>query len=297
MTRPCWPIGLVILLLGFDPGVQAAPITFNTALPVAAEEFVFRLQVNAARTEQERDIPRRQASQHGVVGVVGYGVTPDLTLFAVLPYVSKKLELHSSNIDRSSNGLGDVSVFARYTVYKRNSPGKTFRIAPFLGFKLATGEDGKRDSLGTLPPDLQLGTGASDYFGGVIATYQTLDWELDSQIRLDVSSQANGFEAGDKVSLAVSLQYRVWPAELSATTSGFLYLAVESDLSHRRKARVLGSTDQNSGGNSWFVSPGIQYVTRRWVAEFSIQVPVKQNLHGTALETDYRFSGGVRWNF
>ena len=297
MTRPCWPIGLIILLLGYDPGVQAAPITFNTALPVAAEEFVFRLQVKAGKTEEERDIPRRQASQHGIVSVLGYGVTPDLTVFAVLPYFRKKLELNSTNVNRSSDGLSDLSVFARYTVYKRDSRGKTFRIAPFLGFKLATGEDAERDSLGTLPPDLQSGTGSTDYFGGAIATYQTLDWELDSQIRLDVSNEANGFEAGDKVSLAVSLQYRVWPAELSATTAGFLYLAVESDLSHRAKARVLGSPDRNSGGDSWFVSPGIQYVTRRWVAEFSIQVPVKQNLNGTALETDYRFSGGLRWNF
>ena len=63
MTRPCWPIGLVVLLLDYDPGVQAAPITFNTALPVAAEEFVFRLQVKAGKTEEERDIPRRQTSR------------------------------------------------------------------------------------------------------------------------------------------------------------------------------------------------------------------------------------------
>lgn len=49
---------------------RAAPITFNAALPVAAEEFVFRLQLKLSETEEEKASPRRQVpvnSMHPVV--------------------------------------------------------------------------------------------------------------------------------------------------------------------------------------------------------------------------------------
>lgn len=296
MTKPSWLLARVFLLI-FSPSVSPAPITFNTALPVAAEEFIFRLQVKAGKTKKESEIPGRQASNLGVVGVLGYGVTPNLTVFTVLPYFHKELKHHSFNIRRSSDALGDLSVFVRYTVYKVDSPGKTFRIAPFLGVKWPVAKDDEKDSLGILPHSLQPSTGSTDYFGGMVATYQTLDWQLDSQIRIDVPNEGNGFEAGEKISWAGSLQYRVWPRKLSPATSGFLYLVLESDVNYQRKTRVLGTSDRNSGGKSWFVSPGIQYVTRRWVAELSLQLPVEQDLNGKALETDYMLNGGFRWNF
>jgi len=43
--------------------------------------------------------------------------------------------------------------------------------------------------------------------------------------------------------------------------------------------------------------PGLQYVTRRYVLETAVQMPVIQQLNGTALQTDWLWTAGFRWNF
>ncbi len=43
--------------------------------------------------------------------------------------------------------------------------------------------------------------------------------------------------------------------------------------------------------------PGLQYVTKRWIVEAGVQIPVVQDLNGTALEKDYIFRAGFRFNF
>ena len=46
-----------------------------------------------------------------------------------------------------------------------------------------------------------------------------------------------------------------------------------------------------------YLSPGLQYVTKRWIVEGGVQVPVVQNLNGLALENDYVVRAGFRFNF
>ncbi len=65
----------------------------------------------------------------------------------------------------------------------------------------------------------------------------------------------------------------------------------------RERNEVNGSEDANSGGTTVFLSPGLQYVTKRWIVEGVVQLPVVQNLHGSALENDYVLRAGVRFNF
>ncbi len=94
-----------------------------------------------------------------------------------------------------------------------------------------------------------------------------------------------------------SLQYRLWPRELKGGVPGFLYGVIESNLIYREKNRIADLDDVNSGGTTLFLAPGLQYVTRRWVFEIAAQLPVVQNLNGTALENDYIVRAGFRVNF
>lgn len=159
--------------------VRAAPQTFNTALPVAKGNFVFREQFLYIKASDDPSSTDRDLEALGGISVLGYGVTSDLALFGVLPYLDKQLDLTTpggQRITRNTNGIGDFRLFARYTAFQKDFLGRTFRIAPFVGLKLPTGDDGDRDSFGRLPQPLQLGSGSWDPFGGVIATYQTLDY-------------------------------------------------------------------------------------------------------------------------
>ncbi len=274
----------------------AAPMTFNTALPVADDEFIVRFQGFIRQSGNDPSALERDLTVKAFVPVLGYGVSSKLALFGVLPYLDKKLilSLNNQRQQRSTNGLGDLSLFARYTFYQKNQLGQTFRIAPLFGVKVPTGEDKERDALGQLPQPFQLGTGSWDFFAGMVSTYQTLDYQLDTQFSYRINTEANNFEAGNEARLDLSLQYRLWP---NGIKHGFLYAVMESNLIYRDQNRINGSDDPNSGGLTLLLAPGIQYVTKRWIVETVVQLPVVQNLHGMALENDYTFWASVRFNF
>ena len=178
-----------------------------------------------------------------------------------------------------------------------HAPGRTFRVAPFIGVELPTGESRDSDGLGTLPATLQLGSGSWDPFGGVVLTYQTLDYQIDAQASYKINTAANNFEFGDETRLDASLQYRLWPRELGEGVPGFVYGVLEGNLIYQSKNETAGIKDLHSGGISFFLSPGIQYVTKRWILEGIVQIPLMQDLNGTALEDDFTVRAGFRVNF
>lgn len=289
-----------MVMLGWAGVAEAAPQTFNTALPVAEGEFVFREQFIYRKATDDPSPADRDLQVLGAVSVLGYGVNSDLAIFGVLPYLDKELDVTTPSgqrVTRDTNGIGDARLFGRYTVYQDDAPGRTFRVAPFLGLELPTGDDDDSDSLGTLPAPLQLGSGSWDPFGGIVLTYQTLDFQIDAQASYEANTQANSFEFGDVARLDGSLQYRLWPRELGAGVPGFLYGVLEGNLIYQAKNEMNGAKDPNSGGTSFFLAPGLQYVTKRWILEGIVQVPVVQDLNGTGLEDDFILRAGFRFNF
>ncbi|HED35410.1 MAG TPA: transporter [Gammaproteobacteria bacterium] len=290
---------LMLTMLIKSASVFSAPITFNTALPVAKGEYLARLQYIVNQSGKDQSQLERDRSTRTTATVLGYGVNSKLALFGVLPVHSNSLTTNTNNIhnEQKATGLGDTTLFARYTVLQRNQKGQSFRLAPFAGIKAPTGEDDRRDASGVLPPSAQLGTGSWDPLFGIISTYQTLDYQIDAQLGYQLNTEANNYEAGDIARLDGSLQYRFWPGTLSGRVPGFLYGVIETNLIHQQSDKLNAVTNKNSGGNRLFISPGIQYVTRRWIIETALQIPVIQNLNGTGLENDYiaRISG--RFNF
>jgi len=289
----------MLIAFGCSGVAKAAPVTFNTALPVAKGEFVFREQTVVDQSGDDPSGAERDRMAWSAVSVLGYGVNSDLALFGAISYVDKRLELieNGTRRARSARGLGDVSLFGRYTAFKRNFRGGSFRIAPFVGIELPSGEDDVRDSFGLLPASVQPGSGSWDPFGGIVLTYQTLDYQIDIQASYKANTEANDFKFGDVMRLDASFQYRLWPRTLKGDVPDFIYGILESNLIGQEKNRSRGVDDPDSNGIRLFLVPGLQYVTRRWIAEAAVQVPVVQNLNGTALETDYIARAGFRVNF
>jgi len=83
------------LLLAFGPG-HTAPQTFNTALPVAKGEFVFREQLFRHRASDDPSAADRDLEVLGSVSVLGVGVSRNLVLFGVVPYSHKTLDLSTA---------------------------------------------------------------------------------------------------------------------------------------------------------------------------------------------------------
>ncbi|MDQ6957464.1 MAG: transporter [Mariprofundaceae bacterium] len=290
-------IAQMILLMNV---AQAGPITFNSALPVSEGVGILRTQFKLVRKTGDVTAQQRNLTITAVPLVMAYGFSSKLALFGVLPYVDKRMDITIGNkrIRRQTQGLGDSKLFARYTVYQVDNPGDTFRIAPFVGLKMPTGSYKKQDALGFLPRTLQVGSGSWDSFAGIAMTRQTLDWEFDAATSYQVNTKASGFEFGDEARVDGSFQYRIVPDSLDDVgVPAFIYAVLESNLIWNGKNKLAGATNMDSGGTTWNLVPGLQYVTRRYVLETAIQIPVMQQLNGSALETDWVWTAGFRWNF
>lgn len=292
-------IPALAILCACAGAATAAPLTFNTALPISKDEWILREQFVTMKSNDDPSSMNRRMEVSALMTMLGYGVTRDFAVFGVLPYADKRLAMNTGgqDVSRSRAGFGDLMLMGRYTVFEDNGPQSTFRIAPFLGIKAPTGSDHATDSLGRLPPQLQLGSGSWDWQGGVVASYQTLDWGGDVQLAHQSNAEANGFRAGAITRLDLSVQRRLWPGTLGEGVPSFLYGGLETNLIHVAKNRVNGMDDPDSGGTTLFLTPTLQYVTRKLVLEAGIQVPVSQRLNGSALKSDYVLTTGFRLNF
>ena len=277
----------------------AAPITFNTALPVAKGEGIFRIQTKYIRSTDDPGPLDRELNVWALPVVGVYGITGKLAVFGIMPVLDKKLDLDTpmGRKTRSTSGPGDITFLARYTVWKKDEPGRTFRIAPFAGLEFPSGEDDEEDSFGKLPQTLQLGSGSWDPSLGIVITKQTLDRQIDASISYKLNTEAKDFEFGDVARLDISYQHRISPRKLEFGVPAFVYTVLESSLIWQDNNRLSGIDDINSGGTTWFLTPGMQYVEKRFVAEIAVQLPVVQDLNGETLENDFTAILSFRVNF
>lgn len=291
-------VPLILLALSSGP-IEAGPITFNTALPVARGEWILRGQYLFVRASDDPSPADRDLKVHAVPIVMAYGVSPRLALFGIVPYLDKRLEMTTpqGRVRREVSGFGDPLVMGRWTAFARDETGSTLRLAPFAGLKLPAGADDASDGLGRLPRPLQLGSGSWDGLGGLTLSWQTLGFELDADAGYRSNGTKESFRSGDEAFADASLQVRVWPREMGAGVPGFVYLVLESNASRQERDRVSGESDPDSGGFRWDGIVGLQYVTARLVLEAAVRLPLVQRLHGNALRTDFSVTAGLRWNF
>ena len=95
--------------MGWTAAAWAAPETFNTALPVAKGEFIFREQFLYKKASDDPGPADREVEVLGGISVLGYGITGDLAVFGVLPYLDKELNVTTPDdprVTRSTNSTG-----------------------------------------------------------------------------------------------------------------------------------------------------------------------------------------------
>jgi hypothetical protein len=279
-------------VIAVPAAASAAPQTFNTALPVAEGEWVVRAQGVYMRADAPMGA---DAQAYGAVGVVARGIDEKTAVFAVLPWFHKSLKGGGST--RDSSGIGDLRLFVRREIFRSNARGRSFRIAVFGGAELPTGRNRVSDRLGLLPPPLQPGSGSVDPFGGLIATFQTLDFEVDGQLSYQDNRRADGFAFGNVFRADASAQYRLLPRKLGSGLPHFLYATV--DAGYRSNARDHAGRAPLPGTalEQFTVAPGLQYVTRRWIFEGAVELPVWQHAGRMAMKEDVTVFGGLRAKF
>ena len=303
----CLAAILAAATLGFGSALAAAgpqlasagPITFFTTLPVSTGGLFLMDITNPATTTVTSPSGHGDGLALSEILDIGYGVTPKLQLFALIPwFVHKSLTDTAPNGSRAnsgSNGFGDTLFLARYTLIGFEHAESALRIAPIMGLKTPTVVSDTGFS--KIPRPLQPGSGTWDPLAGLTLVWQTVDWEFDADAGYRVNTTADHFRFGNEVFADGSVQYRLWPFQIGAGNSGFIYATLDSNFLGQGKNRVNGRADPNSGGSLWFVDPGIQYVTERYALKAAAQLPTLEALNGGAPQPDYGVFVCVRLNF
>jgi len=261
--------------------VSAAPITFNTALPVSQGEFIVREQLSFGNSSG----PDRDINTFTALTVGGYGIQPKWSVFGALPLVDRSIRVDPSFSGEESNGnfeLGDIALFSRYEVFRIDKRGATTRLSPLLGIRAPTSDDSE----------------SVDIFGGLITTIATTDFNFGAQVVYTDQGEDDNIAPGDTISFDTSLQYRIWPRVLTAEVPGFLFAVMESNITRQESTLISGTAIPDSSGTRLSLSPGVQYVTQRWIADLAVTIPVADSFNdNSALEPNYTVLTSLRINF
>jgi len=271
--------------------VFAVPINSDVALTPFKGQIIIRNQAKYTRkandpTEKDRDMQIWMFPNTFV-----YGLTEKLAFSLTAPYIIKEQKSTSAGIRSaiSDSGIGDINLMSKYRVWSKDLSGEARRISLIGGLELPTGDD---------KAQLKLGSGSIDPIVGVLFTRQSLNQEFDIDLTYQFNTEASNYEFGDILKYNLAYQRRVWPWKLPEKgVYSQLNLVFELNGEYTQKDKSAGSLVKDSGGNTLFISPGIQWVAKRWVLESSIQLPLIKDLNGNQLETDYAIVTSLRLTF
>ncbi|MFQ5736449.1 MAG: transporter [Thermodesulfobacteriota bacterium] len=202
---------------------------------------------------------------------LSYGVTPDFTIGLAMPQVIEKKEG-----GQEASGLGDMTLHAKYRFIRVDAPGSTTGVAVNLAVKLPTGDETKRP---------KLGTGSADFITGLAVSREGLRHYFFSDVRYRANSEANGTRKGNLFFFDIAYGIRPWKVRYLKPD---LVILAELNYEKAGMARTNGTKDADTGGRTFFISPGFLLSYRNVMFKGGVQVPLSQDLNGTQEELDYR---------
>ncbi len=218
---------------------------------------------------------------HGSVvrAVFIHGVSEKLALIAAFPYVNKKIDMFSKKMGRFENaqgGFADFNVMLKYRFWQDDSAARhTERFAGLLGLNVRSG-------------DSDLSSDSYDPIFGTVYSWRQDRHLFDANLIYQINT-GSGENRHDRLRYDIAYSYRwISPAD----DDEMVDVWYEWNLIAELNGYYL--TDST---HEIFLSPGVQYVTEKWVGEFSVQFPVVQELTDQMSEMDFRIVAGIRIRF
>jgi len=204
-----------------------------------------------------------------------YGITGDWLAGIELPYVQEDAA------GERITGMGDAALFTKYRFWRLDTFGAQESAAVALRLKPDTGAD-------------EFTTGTTDAIVGLTYGYESIKWYRWASARYRLNDKNDqGLERGNVTLLDFVAGWRpAPPSYLNADTVWLLELNGELIA----KAKRNGASLSNTGGDQWFLSPGIFWTKRNFAIKAGLQIPVSHDLNGNQDKADYRTSLSVEWH-
>ena len=273
---PAWRIVFAALVgvFGFGATVHAqAPINSNVALQPSKGGLIIRQQVRYTEADLNAAIDDLDIRLTSSITTFVYGLSSELTLILTTPFVlSRRTENNTSGADDTDSGFADLRLLSKLRLYRDDfGPTNTRRFDLIGGLELPTGNSEFTSE--SVDPIL----------GGVFSHI-----EDRHSFHADALWQVNtggGDKGDDLLRYDLAYVYRLSPETYASTHPTAIFVSAE-----------LNGFYETNGDHELFVSPGVQYVTTRWILEATVQIPVWQDLKHRA-ERDFIVGIGFRVQF
>jgi hypothetical protein len=197
------------------------------------------------------------------------------------------------DVSGDAQGIGDVSLMTRYTFSLDHSLDRTTLVAGVLGVKLPTGNTHQHNDQGEyLDSHLQLGTGSTDVLVGLSVDHAVNRISMSANV---LASFPNDGETGDQahrfgnsVNYDVTGKFRLQSGSPgSQPDTWFVAMGINGE--YREHEQLDGETVHDSGGNTLYLTPGVEFVHGgNWIVEVIYQYAIHHHFNETQLGEDYK---------
>jgi hypothetical protein len=298
----------------------SGPISTIPATTLPKGVFGFGMRAEYVETDRYGDMELEQLAGRHIhahsadfllspsISVV-YGVTEDLTLGAQLPYIHRDnlREGHHHHEEDGgvinevekrgdSRGFGDLTLLGKYRFLDHG-----WQAALLFGIELPTGQTRDKDREGVrFETEHQPGSGSWDPLLGLAVSKRLANVGFDASVlRAFPTKGAQHTELGDRMHYSVGLSYRLANAvhlheEGGPHSHSSWDLILELNGEWEGRQRIRGETEDDSGGNVIYLSPGVRFTSgNNWSGVLSVGVPVAQSIRRSHPENDYRVIVGI----
>lgn len=235
---------------------------------------------------------------------LAYGVSNDFTVSARIGYVERQniregeleMGVPEAHNHGDSSGVGDLVVLGQYRFLER----KMVDVSLLGGIKAPTGKTNNKDGGEKLEIEFQPGTGSWDYLFGASASVNMSRTSLHGNMLYNLTTEGDqDTEIGNAFFYNLGITYTFLSAERHAgddhTHSHIKWDAIlELNGESRDKDEINGLSEDNSGGDMVFLSPGMRLTSDgNWSLFLNVGFPVHENLNGVQTDVDYRVVGGI----
>ena len=203
-----------------------------------------------------------------------YGITGDWVAGIEVP--NKKI----SNNNVSNSGIADVVLSTKYRFFRKDGLGEQHSAAVFARLKL--------DSSNT-----STATNTTDALLGLTYGYESLKWYRWASVRYRINQKLQNLKRANRLFVDIAGGYRAQVNDYRKPDTVYL-LELNAELMGRNQFN--GTDLSNSGGNQWFVSPGVMWTLRNFAIKAGVQIPIISNLNGEQQDSDYRAFLELEWH-
>ncbi len=252
--------------------------------------------------------PVDMTMQMHMVGAM-YAVSDDVTLMAMVPYVSKEMEhltRMGTRFTTNSEGFGDIKTTALYTIFNKDKQ----RVHLNLGVSFPTGSINEKDDTPAgenqiLPYPMQIGSGTFDLLPGITYLSQSDkgSWGAQALTTLRLGKNDNGYRLGNQYQLSGWIA-RNWTDWLSTSLrlTGATWENIDGADDRLNPMMIptadpdrRGGTQVNLGFGVNLYAPEGNLKGSRLAMEF--ELPIYRSLDGPQLETDWQLTLGLQSSF